>query len=604
MNNIQQVYKDRVTELTNRNAALESDCQVLRQELGDLQRRVSQAEAAQQQAQTELDATNRRGRYHPYGQEARRAPVFPAVLEPGHGMSPLGGHASTFPTACNRRADSSRMNAGGTGGGRPYPQAPPTHEELMQSSLRARPGRPGPSVENHPRSAWYGWFRSSAARRHPPVLPNENTEWLPDLPLPGFALKCMGPEAEQREDERVEQAIRDKTAKRVTPTPLRDDYQPPDFGPWGPVDITTVNQAHNLRHCGVHGRDLFAARLYRHLIVVYQADPTARREQGIAYLLRSWSANASRLPFERGSSNSTTRRNEHKRAQKAAERDTIPAGTTPSPTTVPTTATPSKPHPVDLSSIHWVPAAVIPSKAWGARALSGLQRQLDVSMKASDVVKAFAVIPTSLWPLAMRDANGLFPSREGNVFCTPNENDALAEVFITSILPIIPATFTEKYAESAFFRGVTELFSLRELYPWIFKHGKYNELLVEEPSPYPYDCTNLGLHHVVTWVHCCGIGNHSSLRDAIHTYAFNTRHRLEGRHSGVLPSSFTTFPMRTADILKPVNIPLITSADTLFNLPKASYGTTDAPCGTAVPTTMVKMVPAPTEDVTMSPVPN
>lgn len=226
-------------------------------------------------------------------------------------------------------------------------------------------------------------------------------------------------------------------------------------------------------------------------------------------------------------------------------------------------------------------------------------------MKATDVTKASAAIPTTCWPLAMRDENHKFPLHSNSVFCTPLKDNIFVEVFITSILPVVPPNYTEKYSESTFFHGIIKLFSLCELYTWIFEHGKYDELLVEEPSPYPYNCTNLSLHHIVAWVHCCGIGHHSSLHDWIHTYVSNMHHRLKGHHPGMLPQSFTTFPMHTHDLIKTEHIPLITPTDAIFNITKVSYATTDTPSGTAAPMNGdTKSAPELTEDITMAPVSN
>ena len=624
MSHIQQIYKDRVAELTTRNVGLENECQSLRHEIGELQRRVAQAESARQQA--ELDTNGRRGRFHPYIQDMRCSPASSMSSGTGpmtsttassspargmaqsHGTFPGSNRAITSRAARGHQPYANLMDPDGPGGGALRSQTEPTHEELMQTSLRARPGRPDPSIENHPHSAWYQWFRAPVAGTNPPPLPTGSTEWLPDLPLPGIALRCMGPEAEKREDERVEQARHDKAAGKLSVTPPHADYQPPDFGEWSSVAIATVNQAHNLRHCAIYGQDKYAAHLYRHLNVVFQSDPTICREEGPSYLIRSWPADAARLPFERGASNSTSRRNERKKVQRAAEREATATATlsTPIPDATAAPIRPSRPpSPMDFSSAHWVSPAIIPSEAWSVRAFSGLQRQLEVSMKATDVVKAFATIPTARWPVAMRDEHGKFPMRSDSTFCTPLKDDVFAEVFITNILPVVPSNHPEKYSESAFFRGIIELFSLRELYTWIFEHGNYDELLVEEPSPYPYDCTALGLHHIVAWAHCCGIGHHSSLRDWIHTYAFNTRHRLEGRHSGALPQSFTTFPALTRDLIKTEHIPLITPADAIFNIAKASYTAADAPSGTAAPANGdTKPAPELTEDITMAPASN
>ena len=147
----------------------------------------------------------------------------------------------------------------------------------------------------------------------------------------------------------------------------------------------------------------------------------------------------------------------------------------------------------------------------------------------------------------------------------------------------MPADQAERYGESAFFRGLIELFSLRGAYDWLVARGKYTQLLEEEPAPFPFDCTILALHHVAAWAASHGIDRIPMLRELVTVYAINTRRRLDGQSVTMpLTAPFASAPTRITDVTPDHHIPLIPLHNTLFNEPHCSYDS------------------APSEDVTMS----
>ncbi|KAI1788253.1 hypothetical protein LXA43DRAFT_1097482 [Ganoderma leucocontextum] len=217
-------------------------------------------------------------------------------------------------------------------------------------------------------------------------------------------------------------------------------------------------------------------------------------------------------------------------------------------------------------------------------------------MKASDLITAFATIPMSRWPLRMRDDKGNFPPCSDAIYCTPMATNIFAEVFIATILPVVPAGEIEQFAESAFFRGVIEVFSIPAIYPWVLEHGHYDQLLIDEPSPYPYDCTHLGER-------ASELDQEKELRNWVHAYAVNTRHRLEGRDSSAPTASFSSRPSLASDIIKDAHIPLISSHESLFDTPQCSYDNTDVPSRTALPPSAESsaLTTPSSEDINMSP---
>ncbi|KAI1782378.1 hypothetical protein LXA43DRAFT_1104160 [Ganoderma leucocontextum] len=264
-------------------------------------------------------------------------------------------------------------------------------------------------------------------------------------------------------------------------------------------------------------------------------------------------------------------------AHPAAPSATIPVTTAPTPAPPAPSRSPAPTVTVpDLTTIHCVLPAIIPSDAWNLRACSGLHRHFTPSTSPAELVRAFAAIPTARWPIAMRDADGAFPPRSDTTFCTPIADDVVAEVYITSLLPVVPANQPERYSESAFFRGLVELFSLYDVYDWLVKHGEYDQLLVEDPAPYPFDCEDLGLHHVAAWVCSHNIAAHPPLKSWVANYAANVRHLLEGRTGSDRLRPFKTMPTRSSDIAQDRHIALVPSYRSLFQAARTQYDTTMA----------------------------
>ncbi|KAI1788254.1 hypothetical protein LXA43DRAFT_1097483 [Ganoderma leucocontextum] len=569
------VSKERANELAAHNTSLENENRALRQEVLDLGRKL---------------------RYHPYIGDTRpnrprdHTPVnlLPQRTSstPAHGMIPLPSTSSLTPrasachTAPSNQIDTDRMDTDPPGGASRDSQASPSNEELKRTSERARPGRPDPSVKHDPQSEWYRWFRSAAAT----TGPSPTADWSREAYLPYIAIKSMGRDVERFEAERAAHARRDSRGPKA-----RRDYQPPELGPWSEVKIVTALQAHNLRMRAMYDEDVCAMHLYHHLNSVHQDDLSLLRSEGVLYLIRSYSDNSHHMPFEHGSSNSQTRRQERKWNKAAPTPNAIPIDApTPREKSTMNTSVPITPAPTpvaralataraaDLTSIHIILPAVIATEAWDIRASVRLKRELAPSMKSTDVVRTFTTTPTSSWPLGMGDDKDNFPPRGEGIYQNPLAADVHAEVFIASILPVVPDGQVERFAESAFLRGFIEVFSLPNIYPWVMEHGHYDQLLVDEPSPYPYDCTNLGIHHIVTWARSCGIDEDKDLRGWVHTYAINTRHRLEGRDRRAPSATFLALPSWTRDIVKDRYIRLIPSYDTLFDAPHCSYADVDA----------------------------
>nr|VWO98143.1 Uncharacterized protein [Ganoderma boninense] len=590
----QDIYRERIRDLSNLNAELQSERDSLRQEVATLRQQSERSPRMR-----EIDTATRGNRYVPYNAETRR-------------------NGSTPPSRVNQTRDH-------TNSSRPMlmaPLGPVTEDELRRTSLRGRRGRPDPSVEADPHSAWYLHYRAYG----PPERLPPNTLWIRDIRLPEAAIRAMGPEAEHAEAGRVASARIQhdaEAARRAEPsrTPLRPDYQPPNLARWGLIEITTVLQAHNLRHWAIYGNDIHAERFYRHLNSLYQSNPTLRRSEGIRYLLAAFSADSHLLTFER-SAKSSLRRADRKRAAIAAKKTgsspPSPPGTTPASSGTPVPPSPSapsvEPPPIPaatpaIATLPRIPPAIVPSEAWQARAFAGRRRDLPPTLRSSDIVRTFLTLPTSEWPLGMRDDQGMFPPRGPNVFSTPLAADVYAEAFISALLPLVPEGRDERFAESAFFRGIIEAFSIPAVYPWVTEQGHYNQLLINDPAPFPYDCTSLSIPHIIAWAQGCGIDQEADLRTFVHAYAINTRYRLEGRRPPASPETepFQSYPSRASDVIQDAYIPLIPSVETVLTLPRRTYEDQEPANGPAA-TTSVASDPsnhaaALPEDVDMTPAP-
>ncbi|KAI1786021.1 hypothetical protein LXA43DRAFT_1099620 [Ganoderma leucocontextum] len=178
----------------------------------------------------------------------------------------------------------------------------PTDDELLTSSLWAQSGHPDPSVELHPPSAWYRWFQSTVPSSGDTLIlappePQHPANIVPPIPysLPSYVFTLLGPEALRKDESLAEAAcLRIKTGRKIKPPPPRPGLFG-DLGRWEGVEIITVLQAHNIRHCATSDQDLYAARAYRQLHTVY-TDRTKPRSEGVQYLMKAFSADVSLFP--------------------------------------------------------------------------------------------------------------------------------------------------------------------------------------------------------------------------------------------------------------------------------------------------------------------
>ena len=137
-----------------------------------------------------------------------------------------------------------------------------TSHQLLNTSLW---GRPDPSVEMHPLSIWHLWFRATEPMWSyaPILLPAELqhvTQTARPIPysLPLYVYSLLGPEALQKERYLVTNAslLVNAGLKIKPPPPCPSLFS--DLGPWQGLEISTVLQAHNLRHCAVSNGDIYA----------------------------------------------------------------------------------------------------------------------------------------------------------------------------------------------------------------------------------------------------------------------------------------------------------------------------------------------------------
>ncbi|RDX44549.1 hypothetical protein OH76DRAFT_1486990 [Lentinus brumalis] len=164
----------------------------------------------------------------------------------------------------------------------------------LKSSEYVHPGKPDPSVEDHPHSRWYKWFcNANMGKLIDATLadrPYADESGPVPYDLPDYVTESlMGPEAEQKEMTRVEKARR-----RGAHPPASTRYNG-GCGPWESVKIVTAHQAHNLRHRALTERDPEAAWFYRRLHTQMQY-PTVLRTEGMRYLLLAWSGDHDLLP--------------------------------------------------------------------------------------------------------------------------------------------------------------------------------------------------------------------------------------------------------------------------------------------------------------------
>ncbi|PIL32253.1 hypothetical protein GSI_05498 [Ganoderma sinense ZZ0214-1] len=632
----QQVLQERVTELSNRNALLEQEANRLRQEIASAHRHMLEQDRASNAreidlAHREAELAHRQndlenGRYHPFRRpspshsvDGRRNREYrphgsspsslsatssvgaPSSSTSSQSATPSRGPApsvtnSTTPAAETRNAAPGPSSSDDVRSDLPSAtgSAPAARRDPLVSSEFATLGRPDPSLQNDPLSTWGKWYQTTGSTYETTPTFGDGAaaqaDYLPGAELPAYAPLLMGRAAEAKEEDRIRKAKLDAGKGKSVRTPCREDQPAPDCGPWSDVVIETANQAHNLRHAAVVDRDIHAIRFYREFNRAHQ-DRTERRSEGGRILMRAFPSDSRYLIHESGD-NARSRRNARTRTQSDEGEDedkldelvgdeihaagsiaTGPSTSTASPSQ-PTAAPASTPSmSSNIAPIHRVAPAAIASEAWSARTFAGRQRHLDPLDESLTLVNAFAALPTSEWPIAMRDNNGEFPPRGNDVHRIPLVDDVRAETFLARLLPIVPAGHSERFGESAFFRGLIELFSLRGAYDWLVARGEYTQLLEDPPTPFPFDCTDLALHHVAAWAASHGVDQVPMLRELVTVYAVNTRRRLEGQaDSTPITAPFTTAPSRTADVTLDHHTSLIPLHNTLFNGPHCSYG--------------------------------
>ncbi|RDX41269.1 hypothetical protein OH76DRAFT_1423217 [Lentinus brumalis] len=406
----------------------------------------------------------------------------------------------------------------------------------LKSSEYVFAGKPDPSVEGHPRSRWYTWFRSAnqgdlidAVVEDKPY--DEETGPIP-YNLPDWVTEDIGEEAEEKEKRRVAR-VRGKGSRPPAPVPRHDG----DCGPWENLEIVTAHQAHNLRHLAAHEQNPDAARFYRRLIVLTQ-DPTRYRTEGMRYLMKAWQYDVKKLP---------------------------PAAPLALP---PSTTTEETPDPMTVPGLRIIPVEADPAQSWLTRSRVGRNRALNTLPSVDAAIEHFTNIDTTEWPVGMRTKANTLPSAT-TVRSLPNAADVVAESFIAAILPVIPDGEVERFGESAFFRGLIELLSIDGALAWIVSVGGYHRLLLEEPAPYPHDCRELRYDHIAAWVTSHAHLSFGEIHPVLYTYARNTRVRLEGLPVGV--TSFRTIPRNLDDIKHESYASRIPRDDLVLAIPEKDY---------------------------------
>ncbi|KAI1782379.1 hypothetical protein LXA43DRAFT_1104161 [Ganoderma leucocontextum] len=285
---MQQQLHERVAELTHRNSAVQAEVDRLRQEKTELQRRIQEMEQKFVQRdleltrhevtllhrQTEMDGM-RRGTFHPYHDTRSPSASSSSSGNDYHRNRDLATRMSSPPSTSSRSesvaarsAETDRVRRGNgsddtsesdiviTG------DSLSTHDAMLQSSERARVGLPDPSVETHPQSDWYLWYRTPGASIETAPEFSDSPTTKPGTSLPLWAAKYIGAKAEAMEKKHIGKAEQATDKGEGLQTP-QHDRTPPNLGPWMDVVIATANQAHNLRHLAVNKQDKFAARAYR-----------------------------------------------------------------------------------------------------------------------------------------------------------------------------------------------------------------------------------------------------------------------------------------------------------------------------------------------------
>lgn len=484
---------------------------------------------------------------------------------------------------------------------------------LLTSSERASVGTRDPSVELHPLSKWYAEFyrRAGSSLDKAPAYSDDPTN-KPGVELPHWALKYIGTKAERAEAKRIRLAKEaDARGEGFKPKDKGVQRTPPEMGRWKDLVIITANQAHNVRHLAIIQKDKYAARVIREYNRAHQ-DPLEDRTEGGRILMGGYNRDFPHFPPDEyydkparddpaAPTTAATIAANGGQLTHAATTGPVNHQTQPNPIPAPPTtvtpadtllrpvaslplaspsvcnespSAPSSPAlpPLDLASTYWVLPATVASEAWDVRACAGLHRHLTPSKGSSELIRAFEAIPTERWPIAMRAADGTFPLRGKELFRTPLIDDVLAESFITSILPVVPSGREELYGESAFFRALIELFSLPDVFDWIVKHGDYHLILVDDPAPYPFDCSDLGLHHVAAWACRCGVTSTPALPSWIAAYAHHTRNLLEGRPDGKLAgASFDSAPALSSYIIQDRHVRFIPPYDAQIHRSRVEY---------------------------------
>ncbi|KAM5539207.1 hypothetical protein V8D89_007080 [Ganoderma adspersum] len=339
-------------------------------------------------------------------------------------------------------------------------------------------------------------------------------------------------------------------------TPSRDIQLASDLSPWGSVVIETANQAQNVWHTAIVEGNTYAICFVCNFNCIHQ-DRTIQCTEGGHLLMRSFPSDSHYFHHKSGDM-AQSRHNAHSCTQNADEdkdeldeliSDEIHAGPS-SEAAIPQSA--SQPIPLTLSALSssapicHVPPATTVAAAWSVRAVAGQQRQLDPLDESITLMNVFAAIPTSEWPITMRNNNGEFPPCGDDVHRIP--------LIISGLRHSSPA-----FSQSS---PLTRL----------------NGTLLEDPlAPFLFDCTDLVLHHVTAWATSHGIDQVLMLRELVTVYAINTRRRLEGQSDSILITTVFRFaPAHTTDVTPDHHTSLILLHNTLFNGLHCSYDSAPA----------------------------
>ncbi|KAJ7078291.1 hypothetical protein B0H15DRAFT_954636 [Mycena belliarum] len=348
-----------------------------------------------------------------------------------------------------------------------------------------------------------------------------------------------------KEEFRLSAALRRPDQRDAPPMPPA----PASTGVWATISYSTIVEARALNRWIVRGCPR-AHAMWEHLMRYFSHNPTARRSDGIQYLMREqartdqgWLLATTGDATPRSRRGTSPNRNQRRRrplAYKGKRRSTTSGTTTTSGASNADVDDPMPPAPPTPA-----PPPFAPSYAGRAPfAVTPIPARVDSSGSLHDAIRNLTERRPAEWARGLRLEDGTWPTEDTPIGARPLVEDVLASRFFQFVAPRRAETSQER---AIFMEHALLGFSLPGFFErFAFRGGwQYAEMPLEQ---FLFLAPNLTMSQTLAWVLLHGIQPGSRAALMLQSYAASWRNLRDG-NPDPQGQQFSAFPRNIQDVL-------------------------------------------------------